>query len=137
LRAVIRLGLVEKLGDQWLQLRDLREVLGFTEQAARTFFALLVVMEILEVADNGYRVTRRATECLADGIATSRKPYLAMGTDVEVDLLIDLLQGKSPDNSVPLYGEQAAITVMDDADVAREIAFGLSSRARNFSDPLA
>lgn len=138
LRAVLRMGLVDQLGDQTLSRDDLRKSLGFTDQAARTFFALLQVMEILEFTDGGYCATKLAAECLADGVATSRKPYLSMGTGGDVDALIDLLQGNPPEDSLPLYcGENAGKTVMDDTDVAREIAVGLSSRARNFADALA
>ena len=138
LRAVMRMGLVDQLGDRSFSPVELRETLGFTEQAARTFFALLQIMEILEVRNDSYRVTRLASECLADGLPTSRKPYLSIETGDDVDALLDLLKGNHPDEALPLYsGENAGETVMDDADVAREIALGLASRARNFAAPLA
>lgn len=138
LRTVMHLSLVDQLGDRELSRAELREMLGFTEQAARTFFALLQVMEILQCSDDTYRVTPLAAQCLADGIPTSRKPYLSMGTGDEVDALLNLLRGNHPNDALPLYsGEDAGETVMDDTDVAREIAIGLSSRARNFAEPLA
>lgn len=138
LRAVLRMGLVDRLGDRSFSRDELRETLGFTEQAARTFFALLQVMQILEVRDHRYRVTSLAADCLSDGVATSRKPYLSMGTGEEIDVLIDLLKGHHPQDALPLYsGENAGETVMDDAEIAREIALGLASRARNFAAPLA
>lgn len=138
LRAVLRMGLVDLLADRRLSQDQLREELGFTEQAARTFFALLQVMEILEVEDGAWRVTRRAAECLADGAGTSRKPYLSMGTADDVDSLIELLRGGRPQDALPLYaGEDGGQTVMDDDAAAREIAYGLASRARNFAKPLA
>jgi hypothetical protein len=138
LRAVLKMGLVDQLGDRTFSGEELRETLGFTEQAARTFFVLLQVMEILVVRDDRYRVTSLAAECLADGLPTSRKPYLSMGIGEDVDALLDLLKGNHPEGALPLYsGENAGETVMDDADVAREIALGLASRARNFAAPLA
>lgn len=138
LRTVLHMGLVDQLGNRCFSHDELRETLGFTQQAARTFFALLKVMEILQCDDKGYCVTERAAACLSEDVPTSRKPYLAMGTGAEVEALIDLLQGRHPQDAVPLYaGENAGETVMDDTDVAREIAIGLSSRARNFAEPLA
>jgi len=132
------MGLVDQMGDRTFARDDLRKSLGFTEQAGRTFFPLLLVMDILEFADGGYCVTEHAAECLAEGLATSRKPYLSLGTGQDVDALIDLLKGRPPEDALPLYGqEHAGETLMDDTDVAREIAVALSSRARNFADPLA
>tara|TARA_B110000495_G_C22941472_1_gene550879 strand:- start:53 stop:1147 length:1095 start_codon:yes stop_codon:yes gene_type:complete len=138
LRAVLRMGLVDQLRDRSLSRDELRDELGFTVQAARTFFALLQVMQILEIRDGRYCVTTHAGHCLATGTPTSRKPYLSMGTGDDVDALLDLLKGNNPEKAIPLYsGENAGETIMDDAPVAREIALGLSSRARNFADPLA
>ena len=138
LRAVMRMRLVDEIGNDNLSHSALREKFGFTEQAARTFFALLQVMEILQHTEDGHCITPLAAECLADGVASSRKPYLSMGTGDDVDAFIDLLRGKHPDDALPLYsGEDAGETVMDNTDVARGIAIGLSSRARNFAQPLA
>ena len=129
---------MDQLSNRSVSHEELRQALGFTEQAARTFFSLLRVMEILEFDEERYRVTERAAVCLADGIATSRKPYLAMGGVDDVDALLKLLRGEHAENARPLYGgEDSGVTVMDDTDVAREIAIGLSSRARNFAEPLA
>ena len=138
LRAVMHMRLVDEMGDRAFSRAELREMFGFPEQAARTFFALLQVMGILECSDDAYRVTPLAAQCLADGVPTSRKPYLSMGTGDDVVALINLLKGNHPDDALPLYGEEdAGETVMDDTEVAREIAIGLSSRARNFAEPLA
>lgn len=138
LRAVMRMGLVDEVGDRFIHKEELRQTFGLTEQGARTFFSLLVVMEVLSSENDGYRVTKRAASILADGISTSRKPYLAMGSDDEVDSLVELLRGTMPDDAVPLYGdEQTANTVMNDPKVGRDVALGLSSRARNFAGPLA
>ena len=138
LRAVLRMNLVDRLSDKTFSLEELRQLFGFTEQAARTFFPLLHVMGILEVAEDAYRVTELAATCLADRRATSRKPYLAIGTGAEVDSFIQLLQGEHAADALPLYrGADAGETVMDLPEVAEEIAFGLASRARNFATPLA
>ena len=138
LRAVLKMKLVDRIGTQSMSRDAICEMFSFTDQASRTFLALLEVMEILQSTDDQYRITERAATCLAEGVATSRKPYLAMGADHEVDELINLLQGNPPQDAVPLYsGENAGPTVMDNPDVARQIAIGLSSRARNFADPLA
>lgn len=138
LRTVMKTGLVDQLRGRSFSRDELREMLGFKAQGARTFFALLHVMEILEVRDDRYRVTALAAECLADGPRTSRKPYLSMGTGEDVDALLDLLKGRHADDALPLYsGDDAGETVMDDVDIAREIAMGLASRARNFAAPLA
>lgn len=134
----MHMRLVDEMGEKEFSPEELQELFGFTEQAGRTFFALLKVMEILQHSDGAYRVTQRAAHCLADGIPTSRKPYLSMGTGNDVIAFIDLLQGNHPDDALPLYsGEDAGNTVMDDTEVARQIAIGLSSRARNFAEPLA
>ena len=138
LRTVLRMGLVDQLGDQTVTHAELCERLGFTEQAGRTFFALLRVMEILEQHNDGYRVTTLAATCLADGVSSSRKPYLAMGTGEDVDALLAMMRGDHPADALPLYAEEnAGETVMDLTDVGREIALGLASRARNFAAPLA
>ena len=138
LRAALKLGIVDKIGDRVLSQEELRKEFGFTQQATRTFVPLLEVMEILQRTEGSIAVTPRAKNCLFDGIATSRRPYLSMGTGPEVDAFVELLQGKLPSDSIPFYaGEDVKQTVMDIPDVAREIAFGLSSRARNFAQSLA
>ena len=76
LRAVMQMSLVDQMGTRGLSRHELREMLGFTEQAARTFFALLQVMEILECRDDQYRVTTLAAQCLAG--SNSRLPFLAI-----------------------------------------------------------
>lgn len=137
LRAVLRLSLTEQLGDRCLSELELAQKLGFTAQAARTFFALLRVMGILQLDRSGYRVTPQAMACLADAVSTSRKPYFEIGIGEDVDGLIELLRGNSSPGAVPLYGgEEDGVTIMDDTGLAREIAFGLSSRAKNFASPL-
>jgi SAM-dependent methyltransferase len=138
LRAVLRMGMIDDMGvDAWSK-RELCSKLGFTDQACRTFLALLEVMDIVTAEGDGYRTTELAKSCLADGVSSSRRPYLAMGSGAEVDALIDLLRGKLQGDSIPLYGsDDIDRTVMDIPDVAREIAFGLASRARNFAEPLA
>lgn len=138
LRAVLRLGLVEQMGEKSYSSEALREVLGLTEQAARTFFALLHIMGILDKEPGGYQLSALATEALSDRAATSRKPYLQMGSGPEVDDLIALMRGERLEESLPLYApEDGTRTLMDEEAVGREIAFGLSSRARNFAAPLA
>ena len=77
LRAVMRLGLVDQMADRWWPAEQLRQTLGFTQQAARTFFALLQVMEIVQHAGGKYRVTPAAAACLADGVASSRIHYFS------------------------------------------------------------
>lgn len=138
LRAAMRLGIVEEMGERKLMLAELRELFGFTGQGARTYVALLEVLEILESSRGVYSVSPRAKETLADDLPTSRKPYLQMGSGDDVDQLIEMLRGNFAKDSLPLYGDDAVEkTLMDVPDVAREIAIGLSSRARNFAEPLA
>lgn len=138
LRAALQLGVVDMIGERVVTPGELGELFGFTEQATRTFVALLDVMEVLHREGNSIRVAERARECLSVGAASSRQPYLAMGTGPEVEQFIRLLQGDLPQDSMPLYaGDDADETIMDQPDAASEIAFGLASRARNFAEPLA
>ena len=138
LRAVMHMELIEQMGDRALSSEDVQHEFGFREQASRTFLSLLHVMGVLELQNEKYRVTRLAAECLTEGIPTSRKPYLALGTGDEVSELINLLTGNHSVDALPLYSaENAGRTVMDDDEPAQAIALGLSSRARNFAQPLA
>ena len=138
LRSVLRLGLVEQMGEKAFSINELQTTLGLTKQAARTFFVLLQVMGILHREADCYKLTRLAFEALSDSARTSRKPYLQMGSGPEVDELIDLMRGERLDESLPLYSAQDGTrTLMDEEAVGREIAYGLSSRARNFATPLA
>ena len=138
LRAALQLGVVEQLGDKEIDLDAFRELFGFTHQAARTYAALLEVMEVLQLSGRSIRVAPRAQETLVEDLPTSRKPYLAMGTSDEVQSFIDQLRGDFPHESLPLYGgDDVAHTLMDTPETAREIARGLASRARNFAEPLA
>ena len=138
LRAVLALRLVERMGEKSFSHEQLRDDLGFTEQAARTFFALLRVMGILQREQGEFRLSKLASHTLADQLPSSRKPYLQMGSGPEVAALIGLMRGEHPPEARPLYSpEDGTTTLMDDVDIGREIAFGLSSRARNFAHPLA
>ena len=61
-----------------------------------------------------------------------------MGGGDDVEQFVALLRGQLPSGSIPLYGNDATDqTVMDIPEAARDIAFGLASRARNFAEPLA
>lgn len=138
LRAALRLGMVDTIGDRIVTPCELAEIFGFTEQATRTFVALLDVMEVLHREGNSIRVAERARECLSVGASSTRQPYLAMGTGTDVEQFIRLLQGDLPQDSLPLYArDDAGDTIMDQPNAASEIAFGLASRARNFAEPLA
>jgi hypothetical protein len=138
LRAALKLDVVEQVGVRTLDLDEFRDLFGFTHQGARTYVALLEVMEVLLQSGRSIRIAPRAAETLADQLPTSRKPYLAMGTGDDVDTFIEQLRGNFPDKSLPLYGsDDVAETVMDVPAAAREIAVGLASRARNFAEPLA
>jgi len=139
LRAALKINLVGEIGSQQLDLAQFRSLFGFTEQGARTFAALLEVMEILQRSNGVYSVATRAAATLSEGLETSRRPYLAMGIGDEADELIGMLRGTFPASSMPLYGSEsvATSTLMDEPNVAHEISHGLASRARNFAEPLA
>ena len=93
-------------------------------------------MEVVQQSRGVFRVAERAKVSLGKGLESSRRPYLAMGLDDSIDQLIEMLKGNFA--SPPLYGsEQAAATLMDEPEVAREVSYGLASRARNFAEPLA
>ena len=115
LRSVLRLGLVEQMGEKAFSINELQTTLGLTKQAARTFFVLLQVMGILDREADCYKLTRLAFEALSDSARTSRKPYLQMGSGPEVDELIDLMRGERLDESLPLYSAQDGTrTLMDE-----------------------
>ncbi len=136
LRAALKLRIVDVIGNDERSLDELQQEFGFTVQAARTYFSLLVAMRLLNVRGNGYSVTESARQALAVDVSTSRAPYLSMGMADEVSELISILQGGSV--GLPLYGEEGGgETLMDHDEVASAIAHGLSSRARNFATPLA
>lgn len=139
LRAALKLGIVERIGDRELAMTELQQEFGFSRQSARTYFALLHVMGILErTSSSHFRIADLAAECLCEGKPGSRKPYLAMGTGDEVQQFINLMKGQNEDGSIPLYGsEDDGQTLMDNDVVAREVSYGLASRARNFAQPLA
>lgn len=137
LRATLRFQLVDRLGEQRWTTDEICRDFGFTRQATRTFFALLQVMDVVDFVDDRYVATEAAKVCLTGGTPTSRSPYLSLGAAEDVDELIDLLQGKLADDALPLYGGDDERTVMDVPEVAREISFGLASRARNFASTLA
>lgn len=138
LRAALQLEVVDKIGDRSLDLREFQIEFGFTEQGARTFAALLEVMEVVQRKQGTIEIAPRASAALAQDLPTTRRPYLAMGTDNRVPQLIAMLRGQFDNSSLPLYGgSEDAPSIMDQPDAAREIAFGLASRARNFATPLA
>ena len=139
LRAALKLDVVGRIGEESLTPSDFRERFSFTEQGARTFAALLEVAEVIQRRRGMISIAPRAKETLAENIPTSRRPYLSMGSGDETDALIEMLRGRFPESSLPLYGDEVSgnTTLMDVPDVGREIAFGLASRARNFAQPLA
>ena len=132
LRAALKLQVVDEIGDDDCSLADLRQQFGFTNQASRTYFWLLVAMRILEVHKGRFQVTAVAKRTLASDTRTSRAPYLSMGMDAGVTQLISKLRGETGEVS-PLYGEEGGgETLMDLDDVGSTVAHGLASRARNF-----
>jgi len=149
LRTMFQIEFVQRMGDDELSLGDLQARFGWTQQATRTMVALLRVMQILDTAatpdtrsnsfnfdDYRYRCSALARDGLGEG-PTSRRPYLSMGSDEQANQLAELLQGAAVTGSVPLYAASSGqATLMDDPDVGREIAIGLSSRARQFAVPL-
>lgn len=138
LRAAFQLGVVDRIGNREIAMEEFREMFEFTVQGARTYAALLEVMEVISRKGNWVSIPERAKICLLDNTPTSRRPYLAMGSHDDADQLIAQLRGNFPSDSLPLYaGDDVAETVMDLPDVGREIALGLASRARNFAEPLA
>lgn len=138
LRAALELNLVDELGDQTVSMSELQERFGFTMQATRTYLSLLEVMEVVQRSGDKVRVADRARACLSQNASTSRRPYLEMGGGEDVQQFIALLRGELPSGSIPLYGDgKTNQTLMDVPEAAREIAFGLASRARNFAEPLA
>ena len=138
MQAAFHLNLVDKLSDRELTFVELRDEFGFTHQGARTYAILLEVMEVLANKKGKWSVTERAQATLTAQAPTSRRPYLALGAGDDCLQLIDALRGKFPDEYLPVYGGDATgATLMDDPVVAKELAIGLSSRARNFAQPLA
>lgn len=138
MRVTFALDIVERIGDRALSTNELQNEFQFTPQAVRTFFALLRVMNVVTTdAEKRFRVSPAAHRCLASKSAFSRRPYLAMGSD-DADEFIKLLRGDLSDRPTALYGrENENSTLMDVEEVAREISFGLASRAKSFSEPLA
>jgi len=138
LRVVMRIKLVELIGNRQLSQDDLCQELGFTQQSARTFFSLLSVMGILETREGSFQLTQLAKECLSEDLPTSRKPYLGMGSGNDVEDLINILRGNPHKRFVPLYSHHDNdSSIMDDTAGAQEVAYGLAARARNFAEPLA
>ena len=138
LRAALKLEIVDRIGSREVSMNDFREMFDFTVQGARTFAALLEVMEVISRKGDRISIPERAKSCLPKDIPSTRRPYLAMGSSDDADILIAQLQGRFSADSLPLYGgDEVEQTVMDLPDVGREIALGLASRARNFAEPLA
>jgi|GEM_PF-3082200 len=139
LRAALKLNIVDEIGTREVSLSEFRELFGFTVQGARTYAALLEVMEVISRKRDVISIPERARVCLLNDVPASRKPYLAMGSKDEADdQLIAMLRGDFGSESIPLYGDDKTDkTVMDLPDVGEEIAVGLASRARNFAEPLA
>ena len=137
LRAALKLGLIEIIGDDLRSLEELQAELGFTHQGARTYLSLLVTMRVLEMSNDRYRVSSVAKTSLSCQAPTTRAPYLSMGMGDDVHALIRTLRGESGETP-PLYGEEGGgETLMDSDEVGSAVAHGLSSRARNFATPLA
>lgn len=137
-RAALKLNVVERIGDREVTPAGFRDLFGFTAQGARTFAVLLEVMEVLQRSGDVISIAPRAKETLTAGLSTSRRPYLSLGMGDDVDSLIEMLRGQFPSDAIPLYdGDGVSHTLMDQPEAAREIAYGLSSRARNFARPLA
>ena len=137
LRAAFRLDLVDKLRGREIGVDEFREMFRFTEQGARTYVALLEVMEVVSRRGNQLTVPERAAVCLGAELSTSRRPYLEMGPSDDADILIAQLRGDFAKESKPLYaGEGGPETVMD-TPIGRDVALGLASRARNFANPSA
>ena len=138
LRAAFRLDVVERIGEREISMNEFREMFEFTVQGARTYAALLEVMEVVSRKGDSVTIPERAKVCLATEATTTRRPYLSMGSDDDAVELIDQLRGNFSSESLPLYaGDQVEQTIMDMPDVGREIALGLASRAKNFAEPLA
>lgn len=144
LRICFELELVESLGGDSLQWESLCDRFGFTAQGARTFGYLLVSMKVLEWIDPtkpdlGLRVTELAEHVLGVASLQSRLPYLSMGVSDSTRELIKMLQGDF--EAKPLYVDAANDDCLMESvatdNVAREIAYGLASRAKNFAEPLA
>ncbi|MEM7558544.1 MAG: methyltransferase [Planctomycetota bacterium] len=143
LRVCFELHLVDKLGHDTLDWQSLSQTFGFTDQGARTFGYLLVSMKVLEWIDPmkpelGLRLTELAKNALGERSEQSRLPYLSMGASDSTQQLINMLQGEFEGPS--LYDAANDDCLMESAatdDVAREIAYGLASRAKNFAEPLA
>ena len=103
LRAALKIDLIGQIGTQKLELAQFESLFGFTAQGARTFAALLEVMEVLQRSNGIYSVSPRAAATLSKDLPTSRMPYLSMGDSNETDLLLEMLRGNFPDSSKPLY----------------------------------
>lgn len=139
LRTAFQLDLVERIGSRVLTTSEFQDEFQFTSQAARTFGALLSVMNVIEPVDSDHwRVTELARNSLASEAEFTRRPYLAMGNHPEVDAFVDLLQGRNDPSSPALYGRDGeAETLMDVDEIAQAVSFGLASRAKCFAQPLA
>lgn len=143
LKACFELNLVDTLGSDTLDWQSLCKTFGFTDQGARTFGYLLVSMRVLEWIDPmkpkiGLRVSELAKNVLGERSEQSRFPYLSMGASDSTQQLIKMLQGEFAGQ--PLYDPASDDCLMESSateDVAREIAYGLASRAKNFAEPLA
>ena len=92
LRAALRLNIVEEIGNRELDMEEFRVLFGFTEQGARTYAALLEVMEVITRRAERVSIPDRAKACLLSAAPTTRRPYLEMGSGSDVDQLRFTLQ---------------------------------------------
>lgn len=142
LRTALRLEIADHWSNRVFVLEDFRESFQFTAQGARTFAHLLHTMGILEFAStesDALQVSPLALDCLSKDSPDTRRPYLSMGADDAADALILNLQGKF-ESGTPLYaaeGEESLMESHETEAVAREVAYGLSSRAKCFAPKLA
>ncbi|GAB5401956.1 MAG: hypothetical protein Aurels2KO_01870 [Aureliella sp.] len=141
LRAAFRLDLVERVAaTESVGDAQFCEMFALTPAGGKTLTAVLHAMDVLKSVDGGWGVTDLAQQCLSGDSSWTRRPYLQMGPADAADDLIAMLRGDFPSSSIPLYGFDDAPSLMEStetADVAREIAYGLASRARCFAQPLA
>lgn len=138
LRAALKLNVVgQHAKGAVLSTEKLAKRLGLNPVSARSFFNVLTALGILEHR-NGYETTDDADSLLQDSGHFAISPYLSLGLEQDsgLDEFIAFLQ--RPSTGTPLYTSDAAVSVMDDPNgAARQIAYGLASRAKRFSDPLA
>lgn len=139
LRAALSLDLITRHDkDTALSFKELAELLGIDPIAGRSFFNVLVALEILIKRDGGYIVPEEAYLLLSEGKDLTLAPYLSLGlqSDTVVQEFVQFL--RNPKSGQILYSADATRCVMDEPDgVAKAIAYGLASRARRFAHALA